>query len=112
MPRLFALSLAAAVAMACTSAQPNSGVTMPAEPRAFVDAALKKNGDLGVYGDLREGLDELEKVFHVRIDDRGSYYEVDLGPRSGAGHDFNFRVAKKTGEISEVAVGEVIPEPE
>ncbi len=83
-----------------------------ASVRDFVDAAIRKGGDFGVYGDMREGLDALEKEFVVTIRESGDYYEVDLGPRSGEGHDFNFRVSKETGAISDLAVGEIEPEPD
>jgi len=77
----------------------------------LVDRALWEHGDLGVYGNLSGGLEEIIKEMFLRITDEGEYYSVSVWPKSGCGHDFGFTVSKTTGEISNVVVGEVLPEP-
>ena len=82
------------------------------DARSVVDRALKAHGDLGVYGDLSAGLEALEKEFTVRIEEGEGVLHVDAGPHSGARHDFAFSVNLATGEIQDVVVGEIAPEPE
>ncbi len=77
-----------------------------------VDRSLGEHGDLGVYGNLSRGLEEITKEMFVRITDEGKYYSVSVWPKSGRGHDFSFLVDKENGGISNVVVGEVLPEPE
>ena len=84
----------------------------PEDPRAIVDAALKKHGDLGPSGDLSAGLDQLETEFTVQLSPEDERILVSLAPLSGEGHDFSFDVSRTTGEISNVAVGTVLPPPE
>ena len=80
---------------------------------ALLDKVLREQGDLGVYGDLSGGLEELIRDFAVEITEREDHYEIDIYPRSSeGGHDFSFTINKETGKRSEVAVGEVLPEPE
>lgn len=79
----------------------------------FIDSSLKKYGDFGVYGDLSAGLGELTQDCSVRIDESTGYYYVSIAPVSGdGGHDFSFKINMKTGEIRDVVVGEIEPEPE
>ncbi|MDF1563070.1 MAG: hypothetical protein P1V51_08505 [Deltaproteobacteria bacterium] len=104
---LFALLLAGG----CPSAKTErKEATM--DPRAIVDAALKKNGDLGAYGDLSAGLAALEAEFDVRIEVEGEVLLVDAGPHSGEGHDFSFKVLPATLELKDVVIGELDSEPE
>ncbi len=74
---------------------------------AFVDDALKKNGDLGVYGDLSAGLEELSKDHEIVILSHDDHYVVRIVPDSRAGHEFHFKVSKSSGEIRDVMVGEI-----
>jgi len=50
----------------------------------------------------------------ISIKDEPHFYLLDLSPLSGEGHDFSFRVDKKTGILdqSSLVIGEVIPEPD
>ena len=79
-----------------------------------VNRALELDADFlepeCLVGGLKEYLDE----FIVTIKDTESLYDIDLNPKSGAGHDFSFSVDKSTGRIDRqsLAVGEVLPEPE
>jgi hypothetical protein len=82
------------------------------EPRAIVDQALRKHGDLGVYGDLSAGLEALEPVFTAQITPAAETIHVSLSPHSGEGHDFSFQVHRTTGEISEMAIGVLEPPPD
>lgn len=63
-----------------------------------------------LVGGLKEYLDE----FIVTIKDTKSLYNIDLNPKSGAGHDFSFSVDKSTGRIDRqsLAIGEILPEPD
>ena len=60
------------------------------------------------------GLKEYTEEFVVTIKDVKSLYDIDLNPKSGAGHDFSFSVDKSTGRIDRqsLAIGEVLPEHE
>ena len=79
-----------------------------------VNKALELDADFlepeCLVGGLKEYLDE----FIVTIKDTKSLYDIDLNPKSGAGHDFSFSVDKSTGRIDRqsLAVGEVLPEPD
>ena len=81
----------------------------------FVDSALKKYGDFGVYGDLSSGLEELIKNnFIIKITDEETIYFISIYPENTdlGGHDFAFDIDKETGIISNVAVGEIEPPPD
>lgn len=79
-----------------------------------LDEALKKSGDLGVYGDLSNGIEDLIKDFRITITENISGYFIDCGPLSGSGHDFQFVLKKKNWSIDEnsICVGEVLSEPD
>ena len=78
----------------------------------LLDRVLKEQGDLGVYGDLSGGIEEIAKTMGIRIMEVGNYFEIEIYPTSGAGgHDFCFTIDKKTGKRSNVTVGEVLPHP-
>jgi len=78
---------------------------------SLLDKALKEQGDLGVYGDLSCGVEELLKDSYISITDNEEFYGIAVSPKSGAGHDFSFDVDRKSGEISNVVVGVVVPPP-
>ncbi len=79
-----------------------------------VDKALKEQGDFKAYGNLSGGLEKLkEEKLVTRILMRDGYYEVSVYPDNPiGGHDFSFRVDMKTGKISNVCVGEIVPPPD
>ncbi|MEM7584756.1 MAG: hypothetical protein AAF560_15300 [Acidobacteriota bacterium] len=77
-----------------------------------VDATLREQGDLGSYGDLRAGLDELGQHFHVTIKDSGARWSVNLWPHSDEGHDYSFGVVKETGEMVDTMIGSIFPPPD
>jgi hypothetical protein len=64
----------------------------------------------GLIGNLKDYGSDL----NIKIIDRGTKFEVDLGPKSGEGHDFNFVVRSRSKKLikESLAIGEVIPEPE
>ncbi|MBT4289116.1 MAG: hypothetical protein HOD92_17455 [Deltaproteobacteria bacterium] len=64
----------------------------------------------GLSGNLQNFL--LDMV--ISIKDELDFYRLDLSPLSGEGHDFFFRVSKKTGILDQnsLVIGEVIPEPD
>ena len=80
----------------------------------IVNKAIELNADFlepeCLVGGLKEYLDE----FIVTIKDTKSLYDIDLNPKSGAGHDFSFSVDKSTGRVDRqsLAIGEILPEPE
>jgi len=79
----------------------------------LIDRALKEQGDLGVYGDLSGGINEIAEKMYVKISEHDDSYSVSIWPKSGkGGHDFSFTVDKSTGMMSDVAVGEILPEPD
>ncbi len=83
------------------------------EVLALIDSSLRKNGDLGVYGDLSGGLQVLlEQGMAVSVSECKEGYDVSIWPaESSHGHDFSLTVSPK-GEISGVVVGEILPPPE
>jgi len=78
----------------------------------LIDRALREYGNLGVYGDLSGGIKVLLRDMSMNVRQEAEYYDVSLFPRSGSGHDFSFRVDSATGKISDIAVGEIEPEPD
>lgn len=77
-----------------------------------VDKAINKERALFDSETLYHGLKEYTEDLVVTIKDEDTYYNVDLSPKSGAGHDFSFSVDKETLEVNDMAVGELIPDPE
>ena len=78
----------------------------------LLDKVLKEQGDLGVYGNLRGGVEEISKEMKIKIKEEVNYYFIDIFPKSNTGgHDFSFTIDKKTEKMSHVVVGEVLPEP-
>lgn len=79
----------------------------------LIDRVLKEQGDLGVYGDLSGGINEITERMYIKISEHDDSYAVSIWPKSGkGGHDFSFTVDKSTGRMSDVAVGEILPEPD
>ena len=67
---------------------------------------LEKEGLVGSIEDFQSDL-------YIKIIDHGSRLEVDLAPKSRAGHDFNFIVKKRGSKLKKdsLTIGEVISEP-
>ncbi len=80
----------------------------------IVDKALKEGGDLGAYGDLSYGLEELTKDSRITITETTEEIYVDMAPTSGGGHDFSFDINKSTGKMdpNSVCIGEIEEEEE
>lgn len=78
----------------------------------FINEAIEKDSALLKSQQLTGGLKAWTEDFIITIADEDTFYSVDLGPKSGEGHDFSFRVDKITQKISNFIVGEVEPEPE
>ncbi len=76
-----------------------------------VDKSLKRHGNLGVYGDLSAGIEQVTMDHYVTITDTKNYYHVMIAPDRQGGHDFCFKIDKNTYELYDVIVGEVLPEP-
>jgi len=65
------------------------------DPRAaHVDLALRAHGNFGVYGDLREGLTAVKQHSTVRLTDVANGMRVDIVPRDGQGHEYQFLVTR------------------
>ncbi len=78
---------------------------------AWVDQSLKSYGNFGVYGDLSSGLKKLSKENEIEIREMENSYHLSIAPNSKTGHDFSFQIDKKTGKISNLAVGNLSPDP-
>jgi hypothetical protein len=75
---------------------------------ARVDAAMRAHGNFGVYGDLRAGLKALGKENTVRLTDVEGGIRVDIVPRVGYGHEYQFVVTPE-GKIDNFMAGESAP---
>lgn len=79
----------------------------------LLDRVLKAQGDFGVYGNLSDGVEALVEYMNVSITVEEECYSIELSPKdSFGGHDFSFTINKKTETISDVVVGEVLPQPD
>ncbi len=72
---------------------------------SIVDLALRKHGDFGVYGDLRTGLAEISKHNKVKLTNVKEGIRVDIVPRDGHGHEYQF-VVTAGGTIENFMAGE------
>jgi hypothetical protein len=80
---------------------------------ALLDRALREQGDLGVYGDLSDGLQTLTKEMAIMVKEESNCYSIDISPKDPTGgHDFSFTIDKQTGKMSDAVIGEVLPYPE
>lgn len=78
-----------------------------------VNKSLKKDVNFLASEYLEDDLEDYLKDFNVTIHVSNLHFVVDLGPKSGEGHDFNFEISRLTGKINKksLVVGEVIKEP-
>lgn len=78
----------------------------------IVNKAIELDADFLEPECLVGSLKEYTEDFIVTIKDAKSLYDVDLNPKSGAGHDFSFSVNKSIGRIDResLAIGEILPE--
>ena len=80
---------------------------------SYVDSVLRKKGSFNVYGNLSAGLAKISENSKVVIKDNNDSYSISIWPISNSGgHDFSFDIYKETGTISNVVVGEALPEPD
>ena len=77
----------------------------------LIDEVLKKQGNLSAYGDLSVGLEVLKNDMEINIEEKEGFYNVELVPISGAGHDFSFSIDKEKKEMINVSVGSIEPPP-
>ncbi|MDH5652117.1 MAG: hypothetical protein OEZ39_09695 [Gammaproteobacteria bacterium] len=91
----------------------NGGYLAPADVE-FIDHALKKHGDFGVYGNVTGGLLEQAKYFQVQInhDPKNKLWLIDINPHDGHGHFLQFYIDKTTGKIGGMSAGHIEPMPE
>ncbi len=75
------------------------------EALAFIDRAMREQGDFGVYGDVREGLNDLHPNLTVEIRERPDTYQVSISPEDGYGHFLSFSVDKASGELGAPMAG-------
>lgn len=62
----------------------------------FIDKCLKKQGDLGAYGDLSCGLAELQKNKSIAITTQSdSYYYLSVFPPN----EYTFSISRETGRV-------------
>ncbi len=78
-----------------------------------LDKVLREQEDLGAYGNLSGGLEDVTKDMNIKIEEEDNHYSIDIYPKSNTGgHDFSFTIDKTTGQRSDVAVGEILPPPD
>ena len=90
----------------------NSGHWLSAKEVEFLEDAMRKNGDFGVYGSVQDGLRSLVTHMEVSMKEDDENWEVSAYPRDDHGHFLEFPINKVTGEIDDVAAGHLEPEPE
>ena len=91
---------------------PNESRLLPPEEFSFLDKALRTNGDFGVYGSVTAGIAALAETSHLSFVRDGANYSISISPLDGHGHELGFSLDGKTGEISNMAAGHSVPEPE
>jgi len=78
----------------------------------FVDQAIRRHADFGVYGNLTAGIEALARAgctVGVRESEHG--YSVHVKPTGGHGHFHRFQVFKN-GKVGQPACGHMEPMPE
>jgi len=82
------------------------GFLLSVEDFNFIDQALRKNGDFGVYGSVTEGLLALSKHFQIQLSDsnEGNWW-LHITPFDGHGHFLGFSIDKATGSIGSPLAG-------
>lgn len=73
----------------------------------YIDQVLKKNGNLGSFGDLSVGLNSLVKRMKISIIDKEDLYIIEMISNSTMGDDYSFTIDKKTGVISDISIGSI-----
>jgi hypothetical protein len=79
---------------------------------AYLDGALRENGDFGVYGNVQDGLRSLVATMEVRMRRSEAWWDVSAYPRDGHGHFLHFPIHVSTGEVGAAAAGHIAPMPE
>ena len=78
----------------------------------FVDQAIRRHGDFGVYGNLTAGIEALAQAgCTVGVKENEDGYSVNVLPIDGHGHFHHFQVFKN-GKVGESACGHMDPMPE
>ena len=78
----------------------------------LIDEVLKAQGNLSGYGDLSVGLEVLEKDMIINIEEKEGFYNIELEPISGAGHDFSFSIDIEKKKLINVVIGSIEPPPD
>jgi hypothetical protein len=94
---------------------PSGGLLAP-ETFAFVDRAMRDNGDFGVYGSVVGGLKDLMEFMEVQLkyeeSEGKAYWAVSATPLDGHGHFLHFQIDAESGDIDGCMAGHLEPEPE
>lgn len=95
---------------------PKGGLVAP-ETYAFLDKAMRENGDFGVYGSVAGGLSDLMSFMEVELKYREeaggkAFWDVNATPKDGHGHFLGFAIDAKTGGIDGCMAGHLEPEPD
>jgi hypothetical protein len=95
---------------------PNGGL-LDAKAYAFIDQAMRKNGDFGVYGSVVGGLKDLMEFMEVELKYReeeaeNACWAVSAVPRDGHGHFLHFDIDASTGAIDGCMAGHLEPPPD
>lgn len=88
---------------------PGDSALVPAEEVVFIDAALRRHGDFGVYGNVTAGLTALLHASALSLGRGPGYYSMVVSPRDGHGHELAFRIDARTGVISGLSAGHLAP---
>lgn len=78
---------------------------------SWINNALSKNKDILAKETLGSCLEDYMKDMNIEIIEEKEYFIINLDPISGEGHDFSFKLDKKTKLISDMVVGFIEPEP-
>lgn len=84
---------------------PHDTGLIPPQDIAVIDAAMRKHGDFGVYGNVTAGLVALAATSTIVLDRLPGAYAVQILPPGGHGHELSFRVDLRAGTISNMAAG-------
>jgi len=87
---------------------PNDTGLVPPDDIARIDAAIRKHGDFGVYGNITGGLTSLLAHSSISMARAPGRYAVSVEPRSGEGHKLSFTVVLATGALEGVAAGHIV----
>jgi hypothetical protein len=85
-------------------------ILAPEEIR-FIDEAMKKHGDFGVYGNVQAGFRDLAQSMKVDLKENTENWSVHAVPHDYHGHFLGFEIQKPSGMIAGCRAGHLAPPP-